>query len=181
MAKVYKRGNAALFDIPIEAIQDRMASMLPWLDTIFGKCERVTAKDKDGRNITFPAWYNEKKDYIKVMPDDRTLKNMAFFTLDDPARLLESGKYSIGFSAIIWGDMRRVTSERNTEVVKAQVLKALRVANPAIGSVRVNEVYENAESVWRGFTVNETDAYFMMHPYFALRVNGTLYLNEVCR
>lgn len=181
MAKVYKRGNAALFDIPVEAIEDRLAENLPWLDTIFGKCERLAQKNKDGKVVFTPNWFVKDNDYIKVMPDDRILKNMAFFTLEEPVRLLDSGKYSVGFSLIIWGDMRKVDTERNIELVKAQVIKATRVANPAIGHVAITDIYEKSENVWRGFTIEETDAQFMMQPYFAIRVNGTLYMNAVCR
>lgn len=179
MAKIYKRENAALFDIPIEALEDRLSN-LPWMDTIFGKCERLTSKDVNGKTINTPNWFIKDKDYIRVMPDDRTLKNMAFFMLEEPMRLLDSGKYSTGFSLIVWGDMRRIDGERNLEVVKAQLLKALKVPNPAMGRVVISEVYERSESVWRGFTVDESQAQFMMQPYFALRLSGTLYMDAVC-
>lgn len=179
MTKVYKRENAALFDIPIEALEDKLAN-LPWMDTVFGKCERLTSKDGNGKAITTPNWFVQGKDYMRVMPDDRVLKNMAFFTLDEPMRLLDSGRYSTGFSLIVWGDMRRIDGERNLEVVKAQILKAVKLPNPAIGKVVISEVYEKSESVWRGYTVDEMQSQFMMQPYFALRLSGTLYMDAVC-
>lgn len=182
MAKIYKRGNASLFDIPIESIQDRMAECLPWLDSIFGKCERLTRKDRESRLVNTPNWLVRGNEYISVLPDDRVLKNTAFFILDEPMEFIQdSGKYRVGFSVIVWGDMRTVTSERNLEYVKAQLIKAVRVANPALGHIEFQGIYEKSENVWRGFTVDEVDNQFMMQPFFSLRLYGRLYMNEVCR
>lgn len=180
MATIYKRSNAALFDLPIESLCERLGERVVWLDSIFGKCERLTHKDASGREIRTPNWHVKGNEYIRVTPDDRVLKNMAFFVLDDPTAINAVGKYQIPFSLIVWGDMRRISEERNIELVKAQLLKALKFSSPMTGHVQVTEIYERSENVWRGFDMSETQNQFMMQPYFSLRITGRITIDEVC-
>lgn len=177
--KVYKRTNASLFDIPIESICDALADGLPWLKEVFGKTERICVKNPEGINQFYPAWYKEGNDYIYTLPDDR-VGNMAFFALDD-MEITTNGLYSVPFSLIVWGDMDECTKERNLENIKAQVLKVLNSARIENGSMKIRGIYETSERVWNGYTIDETTSQFMLHPFFGIRIYGTLTTREVCR
>lgn len=181
-AKIYKHESARLFDIPIESIQEALAGGLGWLDSVFGRVERLARLSPEGQTLYYPAWpLRDGTDYVLVAPDDKDLGGTAFFTLDDPIDIVrDSGRYKAGCSLIVWGDMRRVSEERNMEYAKAQVLSVLRAARLSGGSFRLTEIYERAANVFSGFSFTETVNQFATHPFFALRFDGEIMLNEVC-
>lgn len=177
---IYLKKNGSLLDVPITELEDRLSSSLPWIDNIFGKCERIVRKAPDGAKIQYPAWYVSGNDYIYIIPDDNTLGNHCFFVADDPLSVTEGGRYRCGLSIVFWGDCRKVAPERDIEAVKSEILFSLRQAVIPHGRFVVEKVYERAENVYSGFTLPETPNQYMMHPYFAIRVYGSLYMNEVC-
>jgi hypothetical protein len=73
------------------------------------------------------------------------------------------------------------SDERNTEAVKAQVLRAL---NGGIrmrhGSFLIDEIYTRAESIYQGFTLDEVDNQFLMSPFCGFRFHGTMTVMDVC-
>lgn len=183
MSKLYIHENARLFDIPIQSLQESLGNCLPWLDSIFGRCEIIGRESPEGSSEQYPIWpCSDGHNSILIAPDDMTLGGTAFFVLDDPINIArESGKYQSDVSLILWGDMRRVTEERNMEYVKSEVLRALKNARLIGGSMRINEVSERPENVFRGFSFEETKNQFAVHPYFCLMVGLELTINEVCR
>lgn len=178
-ATVHKKKDARLADIPVAGIGERLAGLLPWIDNIYGICERLARKTPDGSLCFYPAW-PEAGGYAIITPDGAEAKNYCFFVTEDPMRILGSGKYEIGMSLVVWGDMRKVSGERNIEKAKEDVLYALRKARTPSGRFVAEEVYERSENVFKGFTMPETANQYMMHPYFALRIYGKLYMNEIC-
>ena len=65
--------------------------------------------------------------------------------------------------------------ERNTESVKQQILSIL---NGQLwikhGRIRINRIYEKAENIFKGFTLDEIDNQFLMQPYCGWRFEGVL-------
>ena len=89
------------------------------------------------------------------------------------------------FSVIFWFDYRKIYNDasiRNKEDLKRQILDVLnggfRLRN---GSYRINKVYELAENIYRGFSLDEIDNQFLMHPFGGFRFEGELSIEETCK
>ena len=92
--------------------------------------------------------------------------------------------YKSPFSVIFWFDMRTITNDpnnRNREAVKQEIM---RVLNGGFwlksGSMQINKVYEKAENIFTGFTLDEIDNQFLMHPFAGFRFAGELGISETC-
>ena len=73
MARVNKQNNAVLIDAAIAKIEDALAAGLGWLNTVYGRAERIV-KVIDGKRNYMPAWYagNEvsgDNEYTLLVPD----------------------------------------------------------------------------------------------------------------
>lgn len=183
--RVYKNpSRARLFDRPIQGLQDALGR-LSWLDHVFGRCERLV-KDVDGRRVYTPNVYYEGEEYLLLTPDNRELGNYCFFVMEDPQTVTmslgERARLRTPYSLIVWVDMRTVEGgdERNTEAVKEALLSAVRSAWLRSGAVSVERVYERAENVFQGFSIDEVDSQFLMAPFAGWRLTGELWVDEEC-
>ena len=158
MAKIYRKETPHLFDLVIDEIQSSLAANIEWLDTIFGRCERLV-KTIEGKKYYSANWYDKKNDYILVAPDEN-LGNFVFFTLDEPTDLLEysvgDNTYcKIGFSIILWCDLRTINVGRDTEDVKEQMLQTLNgLTHLRNGHFVINKIWQRAENVLLVFVKN---------------------------
>lgn len=180
-----QKEGALLFDAVIAELQTALADNILWLDHIFGKAERLV-KTINGKRYYSPNIYIGKNDYELISPDSN-FGNYAFFTLSEPQQLeWDAGQinnYRAPFSLIVWVDMRTIedVDERNTEAVKNYILKVLNEkAHVRSGYIKINRIWEHAENVFLGFTLDEVDNQFLMHPFAGWRFEGTIWVNENC-
>lgn len=196
--------NAVMLDRVMAEIQDGLVQELPWLDVAFGRSQKLTKVIENKRyvipNVYCGGWnghgYN---DYIEVTPDSK-IGNYSFFDIEDPQTLVGEvwGRdLKAPFSLIFWFDLRTIyhqNDNRNIEKVKADILKVLNGRTSwhlPIGRITINKIYEKAENVYRGYTlytrelnkglsIPEENNQYMMHPYCALRFEGTMEVPELC-
>lgn len=186
MDRTPKQTNPQLLDRVIGVIQTALADNLPWLNFAFGKAER-TKKEIDGRIYFLPTVYVGKNDYAEITPDDNHFGCYSFCTVEEPQFVEwvngEQNKIRAYINVIVWVDMREIepTDERNKELVKRDILRVLngKVALKA-GTFRINQVWEHAEHVFDGFTLDENDNQFMMHPYCGWRFRGEMTITDYC-
>lgn len=185
--------GAVMLDKVLGTIQEALVDGLPWLDVAFGRAQRLT-KVVEGRRHTTPnvfcgGWEGHgPNDYIEVSPDAE-IGNFSFFAIDDP-QVVQPGlgqrEFRTPFGLIVWFDLRRVygeASNRNTEQLKAQVLDVLSGRSGFAlteGHIEVSRIYEQAQNIYRGYSLDEVDNQFLMHPYGGFRIDGTLYYTEIC-
>lgn len=179
------KSNPQLFDKVIANLQQGLADTLPWLNHSFGKAERLV-KIIGGKRYYSPNIYIGNNEYELIAPDSN-FGNYSFFVLDDPQtvdwNVGETSKYKVPFSLIVWVDMRTIEDidQRDTESVKQQIIRAL---NGGIwlrhGSIQINKIYERAENVFAGFTLDEVDNQFLMHPYCGWRFTGEMRVSDSC-
>lgn len=180
----YKRKDPALFDAVFSDIQDSLSSQLSWLDNTFGKAERIQ-RQIEGKRYYEPAWYMKDGDYRLLSPTD-TLGNYSFFLLGEPQitdfEVWGSTGVKAPFSLIVWADIRKIDrTDRNAEAMKENVLKVLNGGTRTIaGHFEINRIYERAENVFEGFTLDEVTNQYTMHPYIALRFVGQVYTHTHC-
>lgn len=180
MSTIHKKIHPALFDVPIEAIGQALADNVGWLEEVFGKAEVITHTFADGSRRVYPDWPVGGNEYDTLLPDDRK-GGYAFFVLEEPVETGTNDKWHAPLSLIVWGDMRIASpDERNTEKVKEDVLRSIRMVRMPGSAFIVDRIYERPETVFRGFDVREVDQRYMMQPFFALRVTGTVYIDEPC-
>ena len=186
LQKTPKKQAPALLDIVLGNLQDALVASLPWLDHAFGRCHRIT-DTHDGRPRKFPAEYIGDNQYEPLLPDQNK-GNFCFFDIADPVEI--SGEKRPGhlttsgdFSLIFWLDLDKVigpNNDRNLEAVKDQILRALSGARLGAGRITLARVYEKSENVYRGFDIKEVDVQHLTHPYYAIRVDGTVSISQQC-
>lgn len=185
--------GAVMLDRVIGEIQVGLVSAFDWLDYAFGRSQRIT-REINGRRVIVPAVYcggwdgRGENDYIEVGPDSK-IGNFVFFEVEDP-QTIDAGVWgrtiTSPFSLIFWGDMRTLTAEkanRNIARYEDYVLKFLAGRTGwhlTQGQVTTERVYERAENIYRGYSLDEVDAQYLMHPYCGFRIDGTLEFDEIC-
>lgn len=180
--------NPELLDRIIVNIQAGLKENLPWLDYAFGRAERLVKNDVNGRRIYTPCIYTSGNDYMELVPDSN-IGNFSFFWIPDPQEISWEEKVSVGiktdFALIFWFDFRTIFNDgniRNKEQVKCQILDVLNggfwLKN---GRLVVNRCYELAENIYKGFSLDEIDNQFLMHPFGGFRFEGTLSIGEICK
>lgn len=185
MANIYRHSNPKLFDKVFSQMQDNLSEGLSWLDNCFPKAERLV-KIINGKRIYTPNYYLGNNEYELILPDSG-LGNFSFFTLDEP----QNTEYKVWgrttlkapFSLIVWVDMRRMNDgdERNTDAVKQEILQVLNGDFRILeGHYQINRIYEKAENVFDGFTLDEVDNQFLMHPFCGWRFTGEAIIKTDC-
>lgn len=179
--------NPKLIDLVIGEIQNGLVENIGWLDMAFGRAQKLV-KQIEKKKYYEPHVYTGKgNEYIGVYPDSK-IGNFSFFWIDDPQNMdwvpKQQGKIKTPFSLIFWFDLRRVYNEpnnRNTEALKADILNLLNGGFwIKTGRIKINRIYEQAENIYRGFTLDEIDNQFLMHPFAGFRFEGELTVNEPC-
>lgn len=185
--------NPVMLDKVIGQIQQGLVENISWLDVAFGRAQRLT-KNVEGRSVITPNVYcggwngHGENDYIEVSPDAK-IGNFAFFEVEDPQTIEVSTwirQITTPFALIVWFDLTRVygvPDNRNTEYLKAQILKVLNGRGGwhlGDGRIVLNQIYERAENIYRGYTLSEIDNQFLMHPFDGFRFEGTLQFDELC-
>lgn len=173
-----------LLDKVFQEVQKGLKQSLPWLDKAFGRAQRII-KQINGKNYYIPAVYLKNNDYIEVLPDSG-IGNFSFFTVGDPQEIEREpksrGVLKARFALIFWLDLRRISGaeNRNTEFVKSEILKALSDMHLKCGRIEAEQIYEQAENIYNGFTIKEVDNQFLMHPFAGFKITGTINVNESC-
>lgn len=180
--EIIRQEEAWAVDTAIGELQDRLSMELPWLERVYGRAER-TVKDVSGRRAYTPCIYVGGNDYRDLSPDS-TLGNSVFFWVHDPQEFdalpRERGEIKAVLSAVFWLDMRTVDDGlRNRGAVSESAVSALNTPLEN-GRFEARRVYELAENVYQGFSLDEVQNQFLMHPYWGFRVEGTLTVKEVC-
>lgn len=186
--------NAVMIDRVIGEIQQGLVNGLPWLDAAFGRAQKLV-KTIDGKRYITPNVYcgglqgKGKNDYMEVSPDSH-IGNFSFFAVNDPQIINtfpgQPAEIKASFSLIFWFDLRTIfgsDTSRNTELIKAQILKILNGRTEwhlQGGRILINKSYEQAQNIYSGYTLDENDNQFLMHPYGGFRFDGILEYTEYC-
>jgi len=190
MAEVNPISNPTLVDKVLDEIQKGLKANLGWLDSSFGKAERIV-KQINGRNYYLPAIYSGNKlhpnEYLELSPD-ASIGNFSFFWLMDPERMTWmskiQGTLKTSFALIFWFDLRKVYDEKNNRNIAALEAEVLRVLNGGFlmryGQLSINKIYHLPENIYKEFSLDNVDNQFLMHPYAGFRLEGELEYEEPC-
>lgn len=180
-------GHPELLDRILGNIQEGLAENLAWLDKAFGKAERLVKYDNFRKRIYTPCVYDTGNEYREVLPDSG-IGNFSFFVVNDPQEVDWLPNVSVGIvataSLIVWFDFRRIFGSpdiRDIEQVKKQILDVLNGGFwLKAGGLKVTRIWERAENIYKGFSLDEVDNQFLMQPYGGLRFDIELKIKETC-
>jgi len=181
-----KPENPVFIDKVIAQVQDSLISELSWLDHAFGQSQRLV-KRKGSKEYQYPAAHVGKGKYESLLPDNR-FQNFSFFIIEDP-QTVEFNPNSfndvkVDYSLVFWLKLDSIFSEsedRDKEAVKVEILRVLtRKLRLTSGRLSVTEIYENAENLYREYSIREVNSQFLMQPYVGFRFTGELTLVEPC-
>lgn len=174
--------NAIGVDAALQELQLMLADGCPWLEKVFGKVfidqEYVGVNRRDNSR---PYVYLADQEPLNVMPNDN-LRAYSFFLVEDPAvydewiafQNSQSGKYTI--SLLMWCNLKKIDplrTERFGEELKLQLLNII----VKFSKMKVEATYESFQQVFKEFTIEEKYREFMKHPYYAVRIEGSLFVD----
>lgn len=177
--------NPVLFDKVIAQIQQTLKDELSWLDYSFGRAQKLV-ENREQREYIYPGVHIGNGEYVNVFPDDE-LGNFSFFMIEDPQRVDFNARsfnaISTKYSLIVWLNLDKIFAgekDRDSEKIKAEVLEVLtRRIYMSYGRVTVEEIYEEAKNIYKGYSIREIDSQFLMQPYYGMRFEGEMLLTEI--
>lgn len=175
-------------DTPIQEMQVALANALPWLTRSFGRSWQSFANDSGRKPSTYPeVWQGAGQDLLNVMPNDN-LDAQSFFKVEEPINILDyqwNGFSRMGatVSIIFWFNLLAIDPELNfrfVELLKGQVQRAITEAPISSGTWAIQRVWETAENVFRGYTLDLANDQTLVHPYGGFRFECSLNYLENC-
>lgn len=178
--------NPVMIDKVIAYIQDRLVNNVGWLNHAFGRAQRLVT-NRDRKTYYYPGVYISDNEYLNVLPG-QDLGNRTFFVTEDPQTVdfvpFRFNKIKCPISLVLWCDLSTIYPEakdRNTEEIKRQILRVLTMLTmPSGSSIAISKIYEQAENIFRGYSLKEIDSQFLMQPFAGLRIDGYITYQEPC-
>jgi len=183
--KAPKPANPVLIDRVLASLQDTLIEKLSWLDFAFGRAQRLVTK-KENRDFYYPGIYTGAKEYKNVLPGEQN-GNFCFFVVSDPQAVEykqhQRNTLKSPFSLVFWYNLDKIypdTNERRTEEIKLEILRTLTDAILTEGRITIATIFEQAENIYKGYSLKEIDNQFLMHPFAGLRIEGEIIVKEPC-
>lgn len=173
-----------LIDKFIVDFNTKIVTSLTWLNNPLGQIQKVTKKI-GSRHVNVPAMHDDSGEYIEVFPSD-SLVNFSWWVFEPIEignRLKAKIKARAAFNMFINLNViyPSVTASRDLENVKSQVYSALSNVSILSGALRINNMSDRIEDVYKGFKLTDTDDKYFMQPYAGLSFDLDIYLrNNVC-
>jgi hypothetical protein len=163
----------ALADDILTTINASLLANLDWLDTAFGKCQKLQKYAPDGKTkINYPGIYigNASADYVNLLPDQTIGNNYSYIDVISDIDYENIGRHitpKFKFKIVFWfywPDVYADWQSRSIEEVKAQVLNVL-TATSYTGTIEIFSISEDAKSIYAGYTHQEIEKQFLERPY----------------
>lgn len=189
---IYTILNPVNVDRPIQELQTALGS-LTWLQKVYGRAFQSYKNDVKGKIVVYPeAWQGvegtKTRDLINVMPNDN-LNSQVFFVLDDPTNVVGFTKDNYNqmkatLQIVFWFNLKWIDPSipyRYTEILKAQAQRAITecIFSP-FASISILRIWEGADNVFRGFTIDKVKQQELVHPFGGFRFECELNYQEDC-
>lgn len=181
-----KPENPVMLDRALAHIQDALIDNIGWLNHAFGRAQRLVT-NREHKPYYYPGVYIGRNEYLNVLPG-QDIGNRTFFVVGDPHTIAfnprQYNSIKSPFSLICWYDLASIyndSKERNTEDVKRQILRVLsNLTMPSGTRIELAKIYEQAENIYREYSLKEIDTQYLMQPYAGVRFDGYIIYKEEC-
>lgn len=172
-----------LQDNTISYLNASLSTNLTWLDNAFGKIQR-NVRSEDGKR--YPAIYKgTDKDYHNLFPDSKK-GNFIYWEVEDGSGYTVQGgmiRTPMKVKLVLWFSWISLFptdwQSRSIEEVKKLVIDVLKGTNPT-NVVKVFNVWEDADNIYKGFDHTQKEQQFLMRPYGGLAFECDIYPQQVC-
>lgn len=179
-----------LVDNTLGGINAALLDNLTWLDNAFGKSQRLTKKNVEGKEYfspNVPVQSSTNREYLEMFPDDN-LGNFVFWDVKDGEKAANfPGEYyflTAKCGLVFWGNLEKIypTTHRTKTIenVKREVRDVLTNINIISGEFLHGECWERAENIYPGYTHREVKDQFLMLPYVGFRIDCEVRIRVVC-
>lgn len=182
-----KPENPVMIDRVIASIQEELIAKIGWLDHAFGRSQKLVTR-QNKKDYYYPAVYIGGNEYLNVLPG-QDLGNRSFFVVGDPHTIdnFKPRNYntiSSPVAVVFWYDLTSIypkAKERNTEEIKRQILRVLtEMVLPEGSRLTLQKIYEQAENIYKEYSIREIDTQYLMQPFAGIRIEGVLTYKEEC-
>lgn len=185
IVNISNKDNPVLLDKVLQDIINILTSRLEWLDYAFGKSYRMSNGDKTS---ICPMAYNNKGEYISLLPNDR-YGNFSWFDIYDPqeidTRIIRKPILKFKGALIFWYNIETIYENNGplyTEEIKKEILDLLTTPGiiKSVGQFTITELYERPENIYKGYNLENIDTTCLVYPYIGLRIEFTIKTRELC-
>ena len=177
--------NPVGIDAIIQDIQIALNS-LGWLKYSFGRAWFFNEVGSSGKIIKKPKCYIGQGEYYNVLPNDNIISQSFFIVKQaekyiDYDNLLQGNKKSRDLSIIFWMKLTKLNSIKDsifTEELKNDVEFILMMNE----NITIQNFFdEKADDIFAGFTIDDIDTQYLMHPYAGMRFDiNVQYYDLLC-
>jgi hypothetical protein len=179
------QSDPALADRFCAQMNTHLLTELTWLDNAYGKAyrrHRIIGEEL----FTYPAIF-AGDDYESMMPDERH-ENFVWWDFTKPYRIISDAqniawRIETEASAVFFVDLSTIypSADYHTgEALKSAIAAAFSGANTD-GMISFDEISENWEEVYPGYSLPEGGYAYLMHPFYAVRFTGTVIMYSQCQ
>ena len=188
MSTVKLPENPEIFDKALAAYNTKLKTYFPWLQHAYGIGQRLQVKNDQGRVVRFPGIYSGTgKDYLNLFPAER-LGNFSWWELS-PYKVEQISnqqeKISADFGLVVWFNLVKVLGQpnerRNLEMIKGEFLAYFRQVRVPETRITVGQITTREEDLYKGYSLQEVEEQYLMHPFAGVRFNGTITVERLCQ
>lgn len=178
---VPQHDNPVLLDKIIQDLQAALKTDLAWLDYAFGRSYRQV----NSTGYKYPGVYISNAEYMSVLPNEE-LGNFCFFEIEDPQEVAHLGTnfLTVKGSIVFWFNLRKIDTDETvilSESVKLEIMNALTKGGILkSGRLTINRIFEQAENVYKGYSLKEVEEQFLMYPFSGFRFECDFKISQTC-
>lgn len=171
-------------DVVLNSINTVLTTNLNWL-TAYGRVSKI--KTDLGFEPLIYTGETTGKEYLSMLPDGH-LNNYCFWDIKDGESIEwnqgSTAANKIEFGLIFFFNYQDIYisdwKERSLENVKHDVIQVFKTKSFPNANISLGNIYHEANNIYKGYAHNEVKNQFLMRPYGAFRLEGTLFFWESC-
>lgn len=178
-----KDRNYQGFDLSVSRVQSAIAAKFKDFK-VYHRAYLFREKNGNNKTLKIPKVWEDNNEYLNVLPNDFKQGMMFFYpTSDERVKEFDQEQsqnniYERDVCCILWVNTKKLadhTTGPSLSAVKATILSSLSNSDYV---VRVNSVCDNdAEMIYKEFTINDVKTQYLMLPYAGLRIDFTVKYN----
>ena len=195
----YIVANPYRVDIAVKSLQAAFKNNLTWLEKSFPRAVRRVKKIESGNNVIdriFPAIRTQDgNDEADLMELDNESAYSFFYQPDtetsiDFEEFSNFNVYEVPLRAIFWMNLNFIDPDRGDDFLPELTTEVLKVIlntvyedvdGTYVRGVEINDIYQEPQNIFEGFSFNLVDTQFLHYPNRGLRVDMTVTISETCQ